>query len=443
MRLFLFGLDGMPLDILRSYSKEAEFTNFRKLLHDGSATLLQSTYPSVTAPAWTSMFTGVNPGKHGIFDLVEESDGRLTVPNMRSVKIPFLWDYLSWAKKKVLVMGMPFIYPAPSVNGFFITGRLVPKLACHPESLLTKMDLSGFSPELDDSRLGNLLQERESMKLEKKEYAERLLAALEKRKEASISLIDGEVWDATIIVESMPDQLFHKFWGNKQVLSRMLRMLDSWLGEIIQRLKPEDRLIVVSDHGFTDVKGNFYLKSWLARKGYLPGLKADKRINLSTFFSKLVQRNKKREDSLMEEDDTKIRVRGVAASAWISIPGHSTDLRNALVEEFVPLTRTDMIQDCKRIEDVYSGGQVKRAPGDLLLIPKEGWSIDCEKTNSRGYYRLIDYPKGVHTPYGLFIYYKCDGKYIDRTLKIYDVTPTILKMFGLPIPDFVDGVPAF
>jgi predicted AlkP superfamily phosphohydrolase/phosphomutase len=59
------------------------------------------------------MFTGINPSKHGIFDLVEEADGRLTIPNMRSVEIPFLWDYLSWAKKKVLVMGMSFVYPAP------------------------------------------------------------------------------------------------------------------------------------------------------------------------------------------------------------------------------------------------------------------------------------------------------------------------------------------
>jgi hypothetical protein len=47
------------------------------------------------------------------------------------------------------------------------------------------VDLSGFSPELDDSRLGNLLQGRERMKLEKEEYAELLLAALKKRKEAS------------------------------------------------------------------------------------------------------------------------------------------------------------------------------------------------------------------------------------------------------------------
>jgi predicted AlkP superfamily phosphohydrolase/phosphomutase len=50
MKLFLFGLDGMPLDIMRPYSKKAEFTNFRKLLQYGSA-----------APAWTSMFTGINP----------------------------------------------------------------------------------------------------------------------------------------------------------------------------------------------------------------------------------------------------------------------------------------------------------------------------------------------------------------------------------------------
>jgi predicted AlkP superfamily phosphohydrolase/phosphomutase len=443
MTIYLLGLDGLSLENLHDIMKRQYLPNFDKVLKDGYSSPLKTVHPYVTAPNWASIFSGANPGKHGIFDLVEEADGRLAIPNMRSVEIPFLWDYLSWAKRKVLVMGMPFIYPAPPINGYFITGRLVPKLSCHPESLTTKVDLSGFSPELDDSRLGNLLQGRERMKLEKEEYAELLLAALKKRKVASISLIDNETWDAVIIVESMPDQFFHKFWANKQALSRMLGMSDGCLGDIIQRLGPEDELIVASDHGFTGVKGTFYLKSWLISKGYQPNMKSGKRKNMMTFFNKLTQRNKKREDWLNEVEGSKIRVRGVAASAWISIPEQSKHLMDVLLKEFVSLTQTDMIYDCKKIEDVYSGGQLKRAPGNLLIIPKEGWSIDCENTNPNRYYRLIDYLKGVHTPYGIFVYYTPDKKHIDRELKIYDVMPTILKIFGLPIPDFVDGVPAF
>jgi predicted AlkP superfamily phosphohydrolase/phosphomutase len=47
----------------------------------------------------------------------------------------------------------------------------------------------------------------------------------------------------------------------------MLGMLDGWLGDIIQCLGLEDKLIVASDHGFTGVKGMFCLKSWLISKG--------------------------------------------------------------------------------------------------------------------------------------------------------------------------------
>jgi predicted AlkP superfamily phosphohydrolase/phosphomutase len=109
----MFGLDGVSLENLQEIMQRQYLPNFDKVLKRGYSSSLNTVHPYVTAPNWASIFSGVNPGKHGIFDLVEEADGRLTIPNMRSVEIPFFWDYLSWAKRKVLVMGMPFVYPAP------------------------------------------------------------------------------------------------------------------------------------------------------------------------------------------------------------------------------------------------------------------------------------------------------------------------------------------
>jgi predicted AlkP superfamily phosphohydrolase/phosphomutase len=450
MTLFLLGLDGMSLDIIKSYSSKFELGNFRRLLSEGSAANLQSTYPFVTAPAWTSMFTGVNPGKHGIFDLVMEEEGQLRVPNMRNVEVPFLWDYLSWAKKRVLVLGVPFIYPAPQVNGYFVTGRLVPRLSCYPQSLVNRIDLSGFSPELDNSRLGNLLQGRNEMKVEKKEYAQHLLEALQKRKEAFATLVDEESWDVVIIVDSMPDQLFHKFWGNEEMIEKMLMILDEWLGEIMRRFNANDKLLVVSDHGFGDVKGTFYLKSWLISRGFLTTnnvviasrkTRLIKKFNPFTLFDN-IGRNLAKEYSSTSNECNNVKVTGVATSAWLSIPQHSPELKETLLKELAPIIQSRIISDCKRVEEIYSGQHIKEAPGDLLLIPSNGWSIDCAKADSSKDYRIIDYPKGGHTPDGIFICYKRDMVYLSQNLKIYDVMPTVLKMSGLSIPAFVDGKPA-
>ncbi len=113
-------------------------------MSDGITTDLLSVYPYVTAPAWTTMFSGVNPGKHGIFDMFEIDGTTITPSNMRKSDVAYLWDYLSWARKKVLTLGVPFIYPAPKINGIFATGRFVPKLSTYPESVREKFDFRGF-----------------------------------------------------------------------------------------------------------------------------------------------------------------------------------------------------------------------------------------------------------------------------------------------------------
>jgi len=117
-------------------------------------------------------------------------------------------------------------------------------------------------------------------------------------------------------------------------------------------------------------------------------------------------------------------------------------LKETLLKELAPFIQSRIISDCKRVEEIYSGQHIKEAPGDLLLIPSNGWSIDCAKADSSKDYRIIDYPKGGHTPDGIFICYKRDMVYLSQNLKIYDVMPTVLKMSGLPIPAFVDGKPA-
>lgn len=82
LRLFLLGLDG-------------------------------ASYPYVTGPGWISMFSGVNPGKHGIFDVTLVKEDEIAIPEMLGCETPFVWDYFTWAGKRALVLGVPFIHYAP------------------------------------------------------------------------------------------------------------------------------------------------------------------------------------------------------------------------------------------------------------------------------------------------------------------------------------------
>jgi predicted AlkP superfamily phosphohydrolase/phosphomutase len=55
--------------------------------------------------------------------------------------------------------------------------------------------------------------------------------------------------------------------------------LDGVVGQALERLSPDDTLIVMSDHGFTSWRRAFHLNAWLKEKGYLtvkdPNLKKD------------------------------------------------------------------------------------------------------------------------------------------------------------------------
>lgn len=61
-------IDGGTLDLLQASMREGLAPNLSSFQQEGVVGRLRSTIPPVTAPAWLSFQTEVNPGKHGPFD---------------------------------------------------------------------------------------------------------------------------------------------------------------------------------------------------------------------------------------------------------------------------------------------------------------------------------------------------------------------------------------
>ncbi len=55
----------------------------------------------------------------------------------------------------------------------------------------------------------------------------------------------------------------------KQIIYKHYQALDEVLGEVLQRLQPQDTLIVLSDHGFNTFRRAAHINSWLKANGYL------------------------------------------------------------------------------------------------------------------------------------------------------------------------------
>lgn len=143
-RVMILGMDGLDTNILEDLMEKGELPNFSKLRKDGSYARLQTSNPPQSPVAWSSIATGCNPGKHGIFDFIQRdpknyapylsisksnSDsaarGKRHVP---TVKIPGFWDLLTKAGVPMTIVRWPNAFPPPAVKGRFLSGLGVPDI---------------------------------------------------------------------------------------------------------------------------------------------------------------------------------------------------------------------------------------------------------------------------------------------------------------------------
>src|SRR6266849_6454629 len=69
-RVFVLGFDGMDPTLARKWMDEGKLPNLKRLAEQGTFAKLETTQPSESPVAWASFATGVNPGKHNIYDFL-------------------------------------------------------------------------------------------------------------------------------------------------------------------------------------------------------------------------------------------------------------------------------------------------------------------------------------------------------------------------------------
>jgi predicted AlkP superfamily phosphohydrolase/phosphomutase len=85
-RCIVLGLDGMDPELAERMMDEGKLPTFAKLRDEGSFDRLGTTTPAISPVAWSSFQTGVNPGKHNIYDFLTR-DKHTYFPKLSSVDI--------------------------------------------------------------------------------------------------------------------------------------------------------------------------------------------------------------------------------------------------------------------------------------------------------------------------------------------------------------------
>ncbi len=85
-RCVILGLDGMDPNVAEKMMDEGKLPTFSRLRAEGCFNRLATTTPAISPVAWSSFQTGVNPGKHNIFDFLTR-DKHTYFPTLSSVDI--------------------------------------------------------------------------------------------------------------------------------------------------------------------------------------------------------------------------------------------------------------------------------------------------------------------------------------------------------------------
>ncbi|MCR4373712.1 MAG: alkaline phosphatase family protein [Acidobacteria bacterium] len=102
-KLVIIGFDGMDPDLVREFMAAGQLPNLAKVMNAGGLYDLDTTVSPESPTAWASFATGVNPGKHNIYDFLVR-DTTTYMPDLGMVtRTPptFLWNWIPTSRPKI------------------------------------------------------------------------------------------------------------------------------------------------------------------------------------------------------------------------------------------------------------------------------------------------------------------------------------------------------
>ena len=85
-RAVILGFDGMDPELADRFMNEGRLPNLVKLRDKGTFSKLRTTFPAISPVAWSTFMTGVNPGKHNIYDFLARDTSNY-LPYLSSAEI--------------------------------------------------------------------------------------------------------------------------------------------------------------------------------------------------------------------------------------------------------------------------------------------------------------------------------------------------------------------
>ena len=265
-----------------------------------------------------------------------------------------------------------------------------------------------------------------------------------------------------VCVFDTTDRVQHMFWrylepehpargrnpkeGLPDVIGELYQRMDALVGRVLEQMDGDSLLLVVSDHGFKSFARGVNLNSWLWQNGYLamksgaePGGEWLQGVDWSRTRAYTLGLN-----------GLYLNLEGRERHGTVKAGAESAALKEELRRKIDGLTDPASgrvaitgVFDC---DSIYAGPYVGNAP-DLIIGYGESyraaWSAVTGKVTEQVFEDNAKAWSGDHcvdprlVPGVLF----SNQRIADEKPGIVDVAPTILQLFGIPLPAHMDGRP--
>ncbi|HVL63880.1 MAG TPA: alkaline phosphatase family protein [Actinomycetota bacterium] len=484
----VIGLDGAAWHLLDPLLSSGVMPRLAALRSRGAWGTMRSTVPTYTPPAWTSAATGVNPGRHGIYGFVEghAQVERPTLAHSGRVKSPTIWEMAGAQGVRTGVYNLPLTYPPQPLDGWMVSGMMTPGYG-ERQPGFASWNGDAVSEELvrriNDWAPGYVLDISANYEQDWRDdaLARRALGAIRQRKIVLERLLELDEPDVLFSVQEAPDRLQHVYYRYLDpademhdtpaaravrpllhecfaAIDEIVGLLDDWAGD-------SGGVIVCSDHGFTRWEMTVHLNALLARWGYFalkPGAAAlrsglvRKAVPVAKRFlpRRLAREAKGRTFSAVDWERTRafaspipqqgiiVNVRGREPQGVVDpdeLESVKDDLTRRLLETRAP-DGAPLVDEVHRSEDVFHGDAREGAPDLLPVMRDHRYENSDEIFHKDPFSDVRHMPRGVHHMDGI-VAIAGPGARAGARIEghVMDVTPTLLYLAGLAVPEGLDG----
>lgn len=438
-RVAVIGLDGMSWEFLNQLFECGAMPYLKNLARKSLTATLESTLPPVTPPAWTSIATGVNPGKHGIFGfwkVIRLKKGAVVRPvSAYDVMYPRIHEILEFFRLKSIVVNLNPTYPPEATtarHSVIVSDRFSPKIRIYPR------DYKKYEEYFKKREVGDFLENEE-------EHVKNMI-------EGTKLILKKNNCSLLFIVFDHPDELSHKMElelkkKGIKIASKIFRSIDKF----IEYLHGEfDNLIMVSDHGIKLFPQSVSIQAMLNKAGINttvplrtsiwrkipkplhPILKSKK---VRPIAKQIAEKLSKLKNTYMHKSRGKnVKVSFVdykTSPAFIGSPDTLYIDPNHTEEVEETLLKYKELINVFKANEIYSGPYLKFAP-DYIVTAKGDFDFAPDEDHITIYRERYS-----HSLHGILI--TTDPKLNEEQVsKTWDVAPMILNFLNLPMPSDSD-----